>query len=377
MIVCFIAAANSGTMFYTVKLLRELGKNRKVVLITNDTGGINGVNTLKGFKRNSLMAFTALMKSVRRLSCRVVIVQYEYSFLGHPLLTQVQFLLFIFLTKLSRVGTVVTLHGILHPDNFKGFGRALSRVVLPAFYKLVALLTDYIVVLNPLQKKLLESYGVDGSKITIIPHGVDRCNGSAPAASEVPSKNPTILFHGFIRPSKGLLELIEAVKRLSEHGVKVRLLILGSLPYQFRERPEEREYVMRVISKCKELSSICEARLKRCSDEELLDAAGSSDIIVLPYTDRYVESSGVLHLFADCGKPVVVSRTPRFLADVVPGREVLAVQVNPKNIADAIKSLIENEALARRLAENLKAKARTRYWEVVAAMYSELLDRVT
>jgi len=106
--------------------------------------------------------------------------------------------------------------------------------------------------------------------------------------------------------------------------------------------------------------------------EELLKEAKRSYIIVLPNKDRFIENSGVLHTFMDCGKAVIVSATPRFLADLLPSEAFSLIQTT-KDRYKAIESLIENEVFYKLLAQGLKRKALSRYWNIAAQEWFKVM----
>jgi glycosyltransferase involved in cell wall biosynthesis len=334
---------------------------------------MTGCEVVGIWRKNSIFALFTILRFARRAGCNALVVQYEYSMFGSPILTQILVLILALLSKFIKFKTIIVLHGVLTPTSLKAitinpFIKISTKIVLNIFYKLLSLFYNAIIVLNALQKKVLEAYGVGPSKINIIPHGVERCDVSVDEFSE----RYQILFHGFVRPSKGLLELIDAIKHLVKDNIDIELKILGSLAHQTFERADERRYVMEVIKRCKELKERCVMKLGFHRLEELLKEVKRSHIIVLPYKDRFIESSGVLHTFMDCGKAVIVSTTPRFLADLSPN-EALFVDPIPRNLYKAIKNLIENEALYKSLVQNLKRKASLRYWNIVAREWFKVI----
>jgi glycosyltransferase involved in cell wall biosynthesis len=346
-------------------------------IITNASVNIayekTGCKVVSVWRKNNIFAPFAILRFARTVGCDALVVQYEYSMFGSPVLTQILVLLLALLSKFFKFKIIIALHGVLSPDSLKAitihlFIKTLAKIVLGVFYKSISMLYDAIVVLNPLQKEVLEAYGVRPAKINVIPHGVEKCDVGVDGFSE----GRQILFHGFVRPSKGLLELIDAVKHLAENNVDVKLKILGSVAHQTFERVDEKRYVMEVTKRCEELKERCIMKLGFHTTEELLKEAKRSYIIVLPYKDRFIESSGVLHTFMDCGKAVIVSATPRFLADLSPS-EALFVNPTPEDLYKAIKSLIENEELYKLLAQGLKRKASSRYWNIVAQEWFKVI----
>jgi glycosyltransferase involved in cell wall biosynthesis len=289
---------------------------------------------------------------------------------GSPLYTSIALLLLLIILRVTGHKVTIILHGVLYASVLSTKNNTIKNVlhnILVTYYRIIANLSKTLIVLNYLQKKLLVSYGISPQKIMVIPLGAERCSSSA-----YPNNNEdsiTIFFHGFIRTSKGLLELVEAVKLLLSNGMNVKLKILGQLHYNESNKKIAIEYFRKVAKEIMTIKDNVSMNIGIFPREKLLEEAMKSDIIVLPYTDNYIESSGVLHLFMDCGRPIIVSKKYRFLADVVPNKEVLAVDVNPRDIAIAISSIISNMEHYRSFAKELQKKASQRYWDHVAMEY--------
>lgn len=389
--ICFVVSQNSGTYRYTERLARDLTRYTDTIIVADISGKSKNsvrdknkcsqkMNIVEVWKRNCFLTPMQILSTIKRYSCDIVIIQYEYSIFGKPIISHLILILVLGMLKLANIRTALVLHGVLHPKNLTKsdlLGIAI-RGLLSLYYKKAYNSTDFVIVLNPLQKALLKSYGLSETKIKLIPHGVESCrNELGQKLVNNEEKVTTVLFHGFIRPTKGLLELMEAIKILEKRKLDIMLKILGSLPYRFYERLDEQEYLKKVIEKCKELGKKCILRVSSYTVDELLNEALSSDVIILPYTDNYIETSGVLHLFMDCEKPMIVSKVPRFISDVIPYEEVIAIKPSPEEIADALEKLIKDKELYATLVKNLKKKARKRYWIIIAnELLKTLKDRI-
>jgi glycosyltransferase involved in cell wall biosynthesis len=363
----------SGTFTYTLGLARELIRNFDVSIITNRECTLMHnevppeIEILRFWKRNNPLTLLKLATMVRKYKYDIIHIQFEYSMFGKPLYSHITLILIVMLFKALRLRVFITVHGIVTPQLTSPPLRRVVSVLLSMYYRLVAMMST-IIVLNSLQKKILMMYGIDPHKICVIPHGVQLIK--AKNSNEYKYSAFTVLFHGFMRPSKGVHVLIEAIKVLRNRGYNVKLRILGSIPYQYHENFREREYMLSIFRKSKELNGAVEVRLGPFEDDIILREILSSDLVVLPYMDKYIESSGVAHRVMGCRKPIIVSRTPRFLADLEPNIDCIAVNPEPAEIAHAVEELLLDQELRRFLTKNIYYKARKRSWRNVAYMHT-------
>jgi len=380
-VVHFVAHKRSGCYIYTINLAKELSRNKSIqAVIISDAGSIKihkeSLDVVASWKRNSLFTPFKLVRLVRKLQCDIVHVQFEYSTFGKPLFSHLLLLLVAGIMKLIGSRAVVTLHGVLLPLHLAKTSllRKLIKIVLTIYYRGLGCVSDAVIVLNNLQYEVLKSYGVNKAKLIVIPHGsdVEYKVGHHKAYSD----RVVIFFQGFINPNKGLLELMDAIKMLNSEGYKVVMKMLGSIPYQWRGDAKRRNYLRTVILKAATLGDLVELKLGFFTDEEIIKEALMSDIIVLPYTDNYIETSGVLHKLMGCGKPIVVSKIPRFYAELTHEVNCLMVRPTPSEIVSAIKRLINDRKLAQSIAENLKRMSHERSWKNVAKLHLDSFARI-
>jgi glycosyltransferase involved in cell wall biosynthesis len=118
------------------------------------------------------------------------------------------------------------------------------------------------------------------------------------ARAELKLDRPTLLFFGFVRPYKGLLDLIEALPAVLAE-VDVDLLVVGEIwgeaaPYHERVRELGLADRVRFVD-------------RYVSNEEATLYFAAADLAVLPYRDA--TGSAVLQLAFGLGVPVVATRT--------------------------------------------------------------------
>jgi glycosyltransferase involved in cell wall biosynthesis len=217
----------------------------------------------------------------------------------------------------------------------------LNRLTLRIQYRLV----DHIFVHSEKMKlELLEEFGVPGSRVTVIPFGI---NNSVPYTRLSPDEarqrlgiregEKTILFFGNIAPYKGLEYLVTAFKQISIRLEEYRLIIAGrpknceSYWTAIQERISEDVQRGRVL-----------LRANFIPDEEIEVYFKAADVLVLPY--RHIYQSGVLFLGYNFGLPVLVSDVGSLKDEIVEGKTGFVFRPeDPADLAKAIESYFASD----------------------------------
>jgi len=292
-------------------------------------------------------------------------IQFEYRGFGGFAKSLISLVLLASILSLKRP-VVLTFHGIVTPDGLQG--RKLKKIVMLAYlasYKLAAHFSSLVVVHSAAMRSALGNhYGI--TKTVVVPIGTD------PARSDVQkSSNPSnLVFYGFVRPGKGVENIILALKQIKRPDTQ--LVICGGLA-----RGEEAGYLAHLERSVTENSLDGQVKFINRSMTELEKLAYFSEALalVLPYTDRFVEASAVVHDFAGFATPIICSRTPRF-AELIDGYDCIKVEPTPAQIAKAITVLQNDKALWTSLANNLLRKTTEESWEEVAKKHLEIYRSV-
>lgn len=293
----------------------------------------------------------------------IVDIQFEYSTFGSHLVSVIKLPLLAALLRLGGTG-ITTLHGVITRRSLEGESfRGLKWFAYFASVKLAALFS-VVLVHSRSMRDSLRNYGIAAE---VVPHGSDLgilVEGARPAGST--------LFFGFVRPSKGVPNLIEGIGSVRKLRPGVELVIAGSV-----RNAVEVKYLNSLRTKVREenLSDTVRFLTGYISDNRKAALASSSSILVLPYTDTFDEVSGVVHDLACFRLALICSDTPRF-SELRGGVECLKVGSDPKEIAGAVIRLIDDLSLRLDLAKNLEAFARATSWEKVARSRMEIYRRI-
>ncbi|MEW6607756.1 MAG: glycosyltransferase [bacterium] len=179
------------------------------------------------------------------------------------------------------------------------------------------------------QKKKLTAYGIKDEKIEVIQKGVDlkRFKVKLKPIDQFPKK---LLFVGLLIPRKGIVQLINVVKRLIDMDYDVILDVIGDgeLAGQVKEQVK--------MLGLESYVNLLGARV----NEEVSEYMQNCDLFVLP---TFAESFGVVIIEAiACGKPVVstYSGGPE---DIVTKETGILVQPGDENaLTEAIKYVLDH-----------------------------------
>jgi glycosyltransferase involved in cell wall biosynthesis len=233
-----------------------------------------------------------------------------------------------------------------------------------AIDKLVGDVSDKVIVHNDFCARHFQG---DSQKVVVIPHGceptqtppLDECK----RALGIDPRIPVVGYQGFISPTKGVEQLIQAMIDVKEAA----LLVGGGWVVG-----EETQYIMSLKQwslevlrgRCKWLGYV--------PDERLPTVYGSMDLLCYP--SRWATESGALLTALSHGKATIASNVPPFKE-----KEKLGALMTFKDVEDLkrkIKRLLKDEALRHRLEEGAKAYASKNSWSATASKHLSLYKHI-
>jgi len=214
--------------------------------------------------------------------------------------------------------------------------------------------------------------GVFGVGSTVVPNSVDLDrfhpgdHEAAKRALGLPAGRPVVSYFGFIYPSKGFREFIQAAARLRDEGLDASYLIVGGAV-----RGEE--FFQTVVGRTLQLADL--TRNYESEANELVAELGlTDDVRFIPFTQdtaNLYQASDVVVApsqgpelgrpvieAAASGVPVVASGSRTGGGVVVPGETgILVEDFGPETLADAVAELLRDEKRRTALGRAARAHA--------------------
>lgn len=307
---------------------RCFAKQNELYCITNDNVSgeeLMAKETLNLFyKRQKKLSYFSLakVKKIKRFIKRVA-PDVIYVFTPHP----VNILIARFLKKYKLVFQV---HDPIPHSNTSFFERLVLQMQLKRYYKY----SDKLVVAgDALKEQITTRYPKLESKIAVVPFAmIDTLQKKVPEQT----CDIDLLFFGRIEYYKGLDVLFKALECL---GNRYNCYIIGrgDLTGEYGSGikiPDGVTFINDYVP-----------------DEELVAKIAQSKIIVLPYRDA--TGSMTIAQSYYYGKPVIATDVGVFPEYVKDGG-LIVERENPQALADAIKKLLDDDALLQATSDNAK-----------------------
>jgi glycosyltransferase involved in cell wall biosynthesis len=217
---------------------------------------------------------------------------------------------------------------------------------------------------------------VFGVGSTVVANSVDLERfrpGDAPAAKEalgLPGERPVVSYFGFIYPSKGFREFIEAAAVLRDRGLDASYLIVGGAV-------RGQEFFRTAVGRGLQLADLTrdyESEAKRLVEwlgladvvhfvpftQDTADLYRASDVVVAP--SQGPELGRPVIEAAASGVPVVASGSRTGGGVVVPGETgILVDNFGVETLADAVEELLRDPARRRALGRAARAHAQSNF----------------
>jgi glycosyltransferase involved in cell wall biosynthesis len=235
---------------------------------------------------------------------------------------------------------VLTLHNV-NARRRDARDTSVNQLTLRIQYRLA----DHIFVHTEKMKiELIEEFGVQGARLTVIPFGINNAvpntcltSGEAKRRLGIRNGERTILFFGNIAPYKGLEYLISAFHQIvAQHG-NYRLIIAGRPKNCEKYWAAIRESIREDVQRGRIL--LMEEYIPDDATELYFKAA---DVLALPY--RHIYQSGVLFLGYSFGLPVLAADVGSLKEDIVEGETGLVFEPqDPVDLARAIEQYFASD----------------------------------
>lgn len=314
-----------------------------------------------------LLHFAALAVRAGLTDDDIVHVQYEPGLFGDQVKGGWPFFALLgVLSWIRGITVIVTVHGVLTPDDATPPMKALKVLYIRAFNALVSLTVDEYVFLSDNTRD--DWAGVPPAHVHNVPHGVNIGD-----VREIPEKEAKARFGfdegdtvvtepGFVRPSKGQHRLVKLAARFPE----CEFLIAGGSRVGKHD-----EYVDELRETAPENVTITGI----LDDDGFHAAFNATDVAVLPYFAA--TSSGIFNWCAAYGLPVVGSNNEYFHRIEAEWGCVETFSMDEEEaMVDSLKRVLTDDKRRRKLSENITQYREQNSFEKIARLHEELYHTV-
>lgn len=332
---------------------------------------IGNVNVYRISTPKVFFPFVAFFKAIRLNKKK------NYSLIWSIMANRAGFASLFFKMTHPKVKYLLTLQegdALNYPQRRMG----LAKILVGGLFKKIFTKADCIQAISNYLADWARSMGKNNC-IEIVPNGIDldnlKSNPSDDGLNLKSKEKKIIITTSRLVPKNGVDILIEAMALLKKDG------LLGSIQCQILGSGQDEE-------KLKDLTRILGLSnevvfLGHIDPEVVYVYLANADIFVRPSRSEGLGSSFLEAMGA--GLPIIgtpVGGIPDFLKDSSEVGEDKATGLfakvdDPKDLADKIRSLINNDNLARKIAQNGKNLALSEYsWDSVAGRMKTIFDRL-
>jgi len=216
------------------------------------------------------------------------------------------------------------------------------------------------------REEIIDLYGVNINKISVIPHGDYKfflpekqlSTNEAKSILGFTPENKTILFFGAIRGNKGLKNILLAMPYIKEQIPEVRLMIVGE--------PMESYGAYKAVIDEQQIKNEVFEKLDYVPNEDVALYFFAGDLIVLPYHE--ITQSGILQIAYAFGKPVVATDLGGFREAIENGQNGYLVPLNNiQLLAERCVEILADKEKQKRMGEYSRFLSDTRFaWDSIA-----------
>ena len=295
----------------------------------------------------------------------VLCVQHEFGIYGGPAGSHLLALL-----KEVRMPVVTTLHSLVREPS------AAQRKVME---ELVRRSDRMIVMARKGPEILREIYGVPGTKVDVIPHGIPDIPFTDASSCKVQfgvEGRMVLLTFGLLGPGKGIEYAIEALPEIVRRHPNVVYLVLGAThPHIVVREGESYHLSLERLAEDRGVKEHVIFYNRFVSLEDLKEFIGATDIYLTPYINEAQITSGPLAYVFGAGKAVVSTpywHAQELLAD---GRGILVPFRDSHAIAEGVRAFLDDPARVQETREKAYQIGREMIWPAVAQRYIESFQR--
>ena len=332
------------------------------------------------FRRTPSFIFS-VHSELKKINADVVHIQQELALFGGIVTAYLlQWLIFFWRHK-----TIITLHGVVDPDkidstfvkeNNSNLPVPLVRLAFRVIYTPLMKWAQKVIVHEQYFKDIIvHSYGIDGSKVEVIPHGVEMLTPldkqRARTELDVSQGADVVLFMGYATGYKGIDLLIDGFAEYAKHNPKAFLIIgAGKHPKLHNDETYLNEYCRLQEKAAQTIPKNQYVWEGFINESDIATYYSASDVSIYPYTTA-LSSSGPMSFAIGYEKPFLVSTA---FADIFSSHPELLFERNKRALADRLEHFFSHRDSYAKSSSIMK---RSRSWQKVGMQTFRIYESVS
>lgn len=296
---------------------------------------------------------------------KIVMIQHEFGFYKYQKETFQQFI------ELIKKPVIIAFHTVLpHPDE-----------QMKANISHIAEICESIVVMTKTSANvLINDYGVTKDKITVIAHGTHLVQHTSKVLLKTSyglTGRKVLTTFGLLSAGKSIETTLDAMPAIIEKCPEVQFLILGKTHPEVVKEEGER-YREMLEQKVVDLGLKDHVLFinKYLALPELLDYLQLADIYLFTTNDPNQAVSGTFVYAMSCACPIISTPIPHALEVLTKDTGIIFDFKNHQQLADAVISLMNNDALCTSMSTNTLQKTVSTAWENSAVAHALLFEKI-
>jgi glycosyltransferase involved in cell wall biosynthesis len=266
---------------------------------------------------------------------------------------------------------------IVHGSPVNSYSR--RKKIRAKFFKEIAPHVKYFVTINPLQKKVFKSWGIN--KVVNIFHGApdeitDYQYENSRRQLKIKPDELLIFSFGLLHAKKGLEHLLQACEHFSENNHQFKFLLSGKMLTNTKNAVLTK--TIQSLEKLSQQSNQFIYENKFLEQNELFLRLAGADIIVLCYTKRDLVSSGPLSFSILANKFIICTPFPYAKALLTKKTAYFVPYANPKLIEKGFNFYLKHrDDQVQEMQKDLIPIASNIKWSKICLSYYELFKKTS
>ncbi len=281
-------------------------------------------------------------------------------------------------------------------DDFIEFLKSLNKPIIVVFHtvlpnpddllkenvqKINEIVESVIVMTQSSAKLLVNDYAIANEKISVIPHGthlVEHTNKDVLKEKYNFSGRKIISTFGLLSSGKCIETSINALCEIVKKHPEVLFLVIGKThPNVIKSEGEKYRDILEARIKALQLNDYVKFVNQYLPLNELLEYLQLTDIYLFTSKDRNQAVSGTFSYAISCGCPIISTPIPHAVEVLENGTGIIIDFENPKQLAEQVNILLDNEQLRAEISSNGIHKLAPTAWENSAIAHALVFEKIS